>query len=114
MLSFPSAIAKPTAVEVKLLLSEKSECGEEALYGDHHPSATTFPCRSSMKLFIESILSAASMNESTAEDEMPCDSSVLRGRSTARQRALFSRTTAMHGMVFMLVLFIEVATEGMR
>ena len=65
-LSFPSAMARPTAVEVKLLLSEYSEWGDAALYGAHHPSATTWPWRSSMKLCIESILSAASTKERTA------------------------------------------------
>src|SRR5882672_511902 len=49
-LSFPSAIAMPTAVEVKLLLSEYRACGDSALYGAHHPSATTWPWRRSMKL----------------------------------------------------------------
>src|SRR5262245_4805194 len=34
-LSLPSAMARPTAVEVKLLLSEYSECGASALYGAH-------------------------------------------------------------------------------
>src|SRR5262249_22990797 len=42
-LSFPSATASPTAVEVKLLLREKSECGDSAAYGAHQPSATTWP-----------------------------------------------------------------------
>src|SRR5688572_23244673 len=40
-LSLPSAMAKPTAVDVKLLLSEYIECGVWAANGDHHPSATT-------------------------------------------------------------------------
>src|SRR5437899_4217716 len=83
-LIFPSAIAIPTAVEVKLLLSEYSACGDSALYGAHHPSATTCPCRTSMKLFIESILSSASMHESTAAEETPCSSGVLRGSGAAR------------------------------
>ena len=42
--SRPSACANAAAVEVKLLLSEYSNCGRLALYGAHHPSATTRPC----------------------------------------------------------------------
>jgi hypothetical protein len=34
-----------------------------------------------MKLFMESILSIASMNDSTAGDETPCASGLLRGSS---------------------------------
>ena len=40
-LSLPSAIARPTPVDVKLLLSEKSTCGSSRRYGPHQPSATT-------------------------------------------------------------------------
>src|SRR5262245_12961704 len=54
-LSFPSPTAKPTAVEVKLLLNEKSMCGDSAAYGDHQPSATTCPWRINMKLCSESM-----------------------------------------------------------
>jgi hypothetical protein len=42
-LSFPSEMASPTAVDVKLLLSEYKEWGASASYGDHQPSATTCP-----------------------------------------------------------------------
>src|SRR5216684_4099764 len=83
-LSFPSEMAIPTAVDVKLLLSEYSEWGDSASYGAHHPSATTWPWRRSMKLFIDSILSAASMNERTAEDDTPCSSGLQRGRSAPK------------------------------
>src|SRR5438067_1276173 len=77
-LSFPSEMASPTAVDVKLLLSEYREWGDSASYGDHQPSATTWPWRSSMKLFSElMLLSAASTNERTADDEMPCASGLL-------------------------------------
>ena len=72
-------MASPTAVEVKLLLSEYREWGESASYGDHQPSATTWPWRTSMKLFIDSMfLSAASTNARMAEDEMPCASGLPR------------------------------------
>src|SRR6185503_15560942 len=50
-LSFPSAAANPTAVDVKLLLREYSMCGVRASYGAHQPSATTCPCRTIMTLF---------------------------------------------------------------
>src|SRR5262249_53322345 len=55
-------------------------------YGDHHPSATTWPCRTIMTLWSESIdRSAASTNARTAADETPCASGLLRGRSAPRQ-----------------------------
>ena len=44
-LSFPSAIARPTAVALKLLLSECSTCGLSAASGFHQPSAMTWPWR---------------------------------------------------------------------
>jgi hypothetical protein len=70
--SFPSPTAMPTAVDVKLLLSEYITCGVRASYGLHHPSATTLPRRTSMKLFIASTLvSAACTNARTAADGMP-------------------------------------------
>ena len=50
--SRPSACANAAAVEVKLLLSEYSSCGRLALYGAHHPSATTRPCRTTIRLCI--------------------------------------------------------------
>ena len=50
--SRPSACAKAAAVAVKLLLSEYSNCGRPALYGAHHPSATTRPCRTTIRLCI--------------------------------------------------------------
>ena len=42
-LSFPSFTAKPTAVEVKLLLIEYIVWRRFAAYGSHQPSATTLP-----------------------------------------------------------------------
>src|SRR4029079_3509286 len=72
--------------EVKLLLREKSMCGVWAAYGVHHPSATTCPWRTSMKLWNESIfLSAAFTTPSTAVLDTPCDSGVARGRSAAER-----------------------------
>src|SRR5262249_19167570 len=100
--SFPSATAMPTAVAVKLLLSEYSAWGEAASYGAHHPSATTWPWRTSMKLFMESILSAASMNERTAPGETPCASGRLRGRSAPRQAELPRATSVTRERVLML------------
>ena len=43
--NFPSALASPTAVEVKLLLNENIKCGSSAAYGAHQPSAITSPSR---------------------------------------------------------------------
>src|SRR6267142_2630747 len=57
-----------------------------------------------MKLFSELMfLSAASTNERMADDEMPCASGLLRGRSAPRQRELLRATHAMTERVFMLV-----------
>ena len=79
-LSLPSACARPTAVDVKLLLSENIRCGVSAAYGAHQPSAITWPCRTSMMLFIVSTLpSSASMKARSACEETPCDSGVARG-----------------------------------
>ena len=77
--NFPSAIPKPTAVDVKLLLNEYITCGADASYGDHQPSATTRPCRTIMTLFMPSIaLSAAATKRRIAAEEMPSRSGVLR------------------------------------
>jgi hypothetical protein len=78
-LSLPSAIARPTAVEVKLLLSEYSSWLVVLSYGDHQPSATTWPWRTSMKLWRPSIGSSDSRKASTPGDETPCASGALRG-----------------------------------
>src|SRR5262245_53632206 len=102
-LSFPSATASPTAVAVKLLLSEKREWRASAWYGAHQPSATTWPWRRSMKLCSESsFASAASTNERTAADETPCASGLLRGRSVAKQAELLSASSARVVRVFMV------------
>ncbi len=104
MLSFPSATASPTAVEVKLLLSDQRTCGVSGDSGSHHASATTCPWRSSMKLCIESTFrSAASMNARIACEETPCDSGVARGSpfslpvaaaaANARQAARLQKAT---------------------
>ena len=90
-LSFPSETASPTAVDVKLLLSEKRTCGSSAAYGAHHPSATTCPCRRIMTLCSASTLcSAPSMNPWIADAEIPCSSRVLRGSNAASSAALAS------------------------
>src|SRR5262245_50099250 len=84
-LNFPSSTARPTAVEVKLLLSECITCGVSADCGFHQPSATTWPWRTSMKLCIVVIcLSAASTNARTAAEETPWDSGVARGNAGRR------------------------------
>ncbi len=77
--SLPSSIASPTAVALKLLLSDAKTCGLSAASGFHHPSPITCPCRTIMKLWSVLILSAASTNSQTACDEMPWASGVLRG-----------------------------------
>ena len=48
--NLPSACASPTAVEVKLLVSDHMMCGLSAVSGAHQLSATTFPFRTSIKL----------------------------------------------------------------
>ena len=48
-------------------------------------------------------LSAASTNARMAEDETPCASGLLRGRSMPRQMELPSRTSAMREKVLMRV-----------
>src|SRR5262249_7182386 len=78
-LSLPSAIASPTAVELKLLLSECSTCGLSGASGFHHPSAITWPWRTSMKLCSVSILSTVKTKSRIACEEMPWVSGVLRG-----------------------------------
>src|SRR5215208_1931826 len=45
-------MANAAAVEAKLLLSEYSKCGCSGRYGDHQPSAITWPCRIIIKLCI--------------------------------------------------------------
>ena len=64
-LSFLSATANPTAVEVKLLLMEYIVCTSSGPYGSHQPSAMTCPWRSIMKLcssiFSRSMASRKSM-----------------------------------------------------
>ena len=100
MLSFPSATARPTAVEVKLLLSEYSTCGFSADSGFHQPSATTCPCRTSMKLCIVSTaLSAASTNARIAADETPCASGELRGNGVAAIDRLSAASSAVMLMI---------------
>ena len=80
MLNLPSACARPTAVDVKLLVSENIWCGVSAANGAHQPSAITWPCRTTMTLFIVSTLaSSASMKARRACDDTPCDSGVARG-----------------------------------
>src|SRR5687768_1199148 len=45
-------MANAAAVEAKLLLSEYSKCGCSGRYGDHQPSAISWPCRMIIKLCI--------------------------------------------------------------
>src|SRR5258705_12144290 len=55
-------------------------CGVAGAYGRRLTSATTRPCRTSMKLFIASMpVSAAWTKASTEADETPSCSGVLRG-----------------------------------
>src|SRR5260370_610000 len=56
-----------------------------------------------MKLFIDSIfLSAASTNDRTPDDETPCDSGLLRGRSPAMASEPLMATSTTTEAVFML------------
>ena len=67
-----------------------------------------------MKLFIDSMfLSAASMNARMADDEMPCDSGLLRGNgSAARQREPLPTTSAARNGVFMLVTWWMIGRDA--
>ncbi len=79
----PSAAASPAAVAAKLLESEYSRCGAAGRYGSHHPSATTCPRRASIKLCSPSARrSASSTKASTALEDIPCASGVLRGSAS--------------------------------
>ena len=81
MLSFPSWTASPTAVEVKLLLKECRTWGLSAASGFHHPSATTFPCRTTRTLCrVWTSLSATSTNSRSPAEERPSASGELLGR----------------------------------
>jgi hypothetical protein len=64
----PSSSANPRAVEVKLLLSEYSNLVRSGVCGAHQPSATTCPCRSTIRLCssMAGSVSTASTNPSTA------------------------------------------------
>ena len=87
MLNLPSACARPTAVDVKLLVSENIWCGVSAANGAHQPSAITWPCRTTMTLFIVSTpASSASMKARRACDDTPCDSGVARGQLVRDRR----------------------------
>ena len=73
-----------TAVETKLLLNDASICGSLAEYGAHHPSATTLPWRTSMKLCSAPVLwSASATNRSRSAEDTPWDSGLPRGRTGA-------------------------------
>ncbi len=101
-------------MDVKLLLSEYSECGESASYGDHQPSATTWPWRTTIKLCRASIfLSAASTNARIAELEMPCCSGSLRGRpddgSAARDKPALPASNPTKISVFILASPVQLS-----
>jgi hypothetical protein len=49
-LSLFSAMASPTPMDVKLLLTENMTCFSSFLYGLHHPSEIVFPWRNITKL----------------------------------------------------------------
>src|ERR1700722_17555060 len=92
----------PTAVEVKLLLSENNEWRAAALYGAHQPSATTWPCRTTITLCSEfRFLSAASTNARIADEEMPWASGALRGSSAPWAMGLPKTSEAITTRVFM-------------
>jgi hypothetical protein len=48
--SSPSSTAKPTAVALKLFVTEYSTWMSSGAYGAHQPSATTLPWRRSIML----------------------------------------------------------------
>src|SRR5829696_34983 len=79
----PSSRANPSAVAVKLLLSEYSSLVRSAVWGAHHPSATTCPWRTTIRLCSSIAVSAstASTNASTAAGSTPWSAGALRGRS---------------------------------
>ena len=83
------------------MLSENNEWRDWASYGAHHPSATTWPCRTSMKLCIEwTFLSAASTNARIAEEDMPWASGLLRGSSAPAPMELLKTINAVAARVF--------------
>ena len=61
-------MANPTAIAVKLLLIENSECGRSSSYGFHTVSATTLPWRSSIAECGDDRPSSAWMSSATAGD----------------------------------------------
>ena len=86
--SFPSAIASPTAVDVKLLLSENSMCWTFRIVR----SPPTFGHDMTMTHQHEAVhgvdlASAASTNARIADEEMPCFSGLLRGSFPAEMSA---------------------------
>ena len=78
--SSPSATANPTAVDVKLLLSEKSSCSRSGANGAAHPSATTDPCRTTMS----ECSSGQPTSASTSRSERPRVDPLLLGRGTGQ------------------------------
>src|SRR5262245_28790034 len=66
-----------------------------------------------MKLFIESmVLSAASTNPSTAEDETPWASGLLRGSSAAMPIEPLKTTSATKENVFMLMVSVGLVRDA--
>src|SRR5678816_1607236 len=79
-LIFFSSTAKPTAVDVKLLLKEYNVCFRSGRYGFHQPSAITFPWRRIIMLCISCfVVEIASRNSIIPLEETPSASGVLRG-----------------------------------
>src|SRR3954471_18604157 len=80
MLSLPSACARPTAVDVKLLLKEYMVWRFAVLYGVHHPSPITEPPRTTITLCMPSTCaSSASTYFSRSAELTPFCSGVERG-----------------------------------
>jgi hypothetical protein len=83
--SLPSETARPTAVEVKLLLSENITWGSSLAKGDHQPSATTWPWRTTITLWTASIFdSSASTKARSCVEESPPPPVSFRGRGVTR------------------------------
>ena len=109
--NFFSLTAKPTAVAVKLLLVEYNVCLSSGLYGFHHPSAITLPCRRNIKLWNSCLLFAAALRKSI----IPCDetssfSGTLRGSDVVTcsfLHALSKKITSTNAQLnFLPVIFI--------
>lgn len=78
-------MASPTAMAVNDLVSEYSRCGRSAVKGAHHPSATTWPRRTTMSEWHSTESPASrSSRASTARDDTPTAAGADRGSVSGR------------------------------